>query len=67
MNDKEWKLKITEELAVIKTDVKHILMKIPNCQYPIVKKQLDNDKKLLFLILASYVPMIIGIIIAINK
>ena len=75
MNEHEWKIKIAEDIASIKTDIKHILKNFcPQCKYPEIqgsfkniKTKLDTDRKLILLILSSFIPMVVGLFIALNK
>ena len=75
MNEYEWKIKIAEDIATIKTDIKHIIKNIcPICKYPELKNDYTNmkskvsaDGRLILLIMGSFIPMVVGLFIALNK
>jgi uncharacterized protein (DUF2225 family) len=75
MNEYEWKIKIAEDVASIKTDVKHIIKNMcPLCKYPELKSDYRNmkartstDRRLILLIMGSFIPMVVGLFIALNK
>ena len=75
MNEYEWKIKIAEDIATIKADIKHLIKNLcPLCKYPELKNDYTNmkskvsaDRRLILLIMGSFIPMVVGLFIALNK
>ena len=67
--NQKWQMQLVKEIATIKADVKHIKYNIPICEKKLVFNKIKNtdlkigfNRKLFFLILISYVPLMLTLI-----
>ena len=68
MNDHDWKIKVSEDIATIKNDIQYIIKnRCPACKYEDIKSKLLSDRRLIFLILTSFIPMVVGLFMALSK
>jgi hypothetical protein len=61
MKQEDFNLRIAEDLAEIKSDMKHIKKNIPLCEKEKQNIRITNNTKLIYLILSSYIPLLLGI------
>ena len=60
MTDNEWKLQVTEELAVIKTDISYIKDQVKSLnKFHSILERVKTNRKLIFVILATYLPLLV--------
>ncbi len=53
MNDQDFKIKITEQIAEIKADVKHIMKNIPCAHHKDMESRIKMNRNLIMLLLTS--------------
>jgi len=59
MNDTEFKLKVSEDIAVIKNDISYIKKAIPSEN---LTSKVTLNRKLILVIFGSFIPLIVAII-----
>jgi hypothetical protein len=58
--DEDLKL-IYQKLATLEANQVHIMNNLPKCEKENIKESIIVNRKLIYLIFASYIPMLIGI------
>ena len=61
MRDEDFKMKVIEDLAEIKIELKHVKKNIPLCEKETQNEKIRTNTRLIYLILTSYIPLLLGI------
>ena len=67
MRDEDFKLKVIEDLAEIKIELKHVKKNIPVCAKEAHEEKLKTLNRLVYLILGTYIPVIVTLIYSFSK
>ena len=57
MDDQDFKMEVIQRLTKLETIITE---KVKPCKYPEVNEKVKTNRRLIFLILASYIPLILG-------
>ncbi len=66
MNDKDFKMKMIEDMAVVKTDVKHIKLNMPHCEKKTIYEKIKTNRRLIYFIMGTY-TLIIAAMVAVRS
>jgi len=61
MKQEDFKLQLVQDIAEIKSDIKHIKKNMPVCEKEIQNEKIRVNSRIVWLILVTYIPMLVGI------
>lgn len=67
MSEQEFKMRVVEDLATLKAEVKSLLKNNPVCEKESIRSDIKINRRLIMLLLVTYIPMLIAFIGAVTK
>ena len=57
MNDIDFKLSVTKDIAELKTGVKYLVDNMPQCEKEVLKNDIAMNRRILFILLVAFIGM----------
>ena len=67
MDEMQWKLDVSSRLAKIESGLEDIKERLPVCEKANLKNQIKSNRRLVYLILVTYLPLLVIVITSIIK
>lgn len=62
MSEQEFKLRVIEDLATLKAEMKALKHNRPICEKDVIKAEIKTNRRLNIIILVTYIPLLISFI-----